>query len=503
MWLQKLMKKIFPGKPPMPLEERENIEIAQASPENQEIASPSLKAEDLNAMTPDQCSKALLSQIREGRLELPEGMTAVPDWLFRGLPWPHTADDLVTLFIPGTVQKIGNSAFTNCRNLEEVILSEGVLSIGDEAFSRCEKLRHIHLPDTVEYIGKEAFKDCRNLREIRLPAHIRKINGSAFVGSGLEESVFGNDGKKLIYCPLKRDCAEYSIPEGVEEIGSFAFYHAGARLHLPQSLKIIHSQAFIDCSFKEIEIPAHVQVESRAFSRHSAYNWFHYVRIIHGNYADALEERKENLRMTGRFSFLIPQPMKAPQEQYWKGADFRALADQCALGSVEAMGKMADFFLAKAKERAEESFYPCAACFWLYRAYLYGGEEEKHALIHWLNDHPYDAMISPGIDEKLHGNAEGILLNALGFPFFDEEREYYLSSVDSQGVVEVSAWESTEGPDEDGFGREECYDWWYLNEYLVLPQGVDMISGYSSHDKGRNEEYFRALHDQVAALRKQ
>ena len=107
-----------------------------------------------------------------------------------------------------------------------------------------------------------------------------------------------------------------------------------------------------------------------------------------------------------------------------------------------------------------------------------------------------------GVDRNAavsYGNV-GELLNALGFPFFEPGREYSLSGVDQDGVVEVSSWESDEGPDEDGFGREEFYDWWYLNEYLVLPKGVGYIHSYSNLDKRNSEEKFRALHDRVAAI---
>ena len=47
---------------------------------------------------------------------------------------------------------------------------------------------------------------------------------------------------------------------------------------------------------------------------------------------------------------------------------------------------------------------------------------------------------------------------------------------------------STEGPDEDGFGMEECYDWWYLSEDLQEQPGVRYIHDYSRRDKDNNRE---------------
>lgn len=191
--------------------------------------------------------------------------------------------------------------------------------------------------------------------------------------------------------------------------------------------------------------------------------------------------------------------MKAPKELYRKEDDFRALAQQCAAGSVEAMEEMGNYFSARAKKNAEIPFYQFAAQFWQMRAYRYGSETARQYLLEWSEANPKARMTAPALDENLEGAAYGDVLNALGFLFFESEREYNLSGIDAQGVVQVCAWESEEAPDEDAFGREECYDWWYLNKFLSLPKGVGYIHSYSFRDKRCNEKRFQALRDQVVA----
>ena len=66
-------------------------------------------------------------------------------------------------------------------------------------------------------------------------------------------------------------------------------------------------------------------------------------------------------------------------------------------------------------------------------------------------------------------------------------------------MVEVSSWSSTEGPDSDGFGMEECYDWWYLDENLNELPGVGYVHDFSRLDKQNNEEKFQKLHNAAAA----
>ena len=113
-------------------------------------------------------------------------------------------------------------------------------------------------------------------------------------------------------------------------------------------------------------------------------------------------------------------------------------------------------------------------------------------------------MVSPAVNELLSGSSYGKTLNALGFLFYEEDREYSLSGMDSHGVVEASSYESEDGPDRDGYGSETYYDWWYLDSFLSLPKGVGFIHSYSHLDRRNNEKKFIALHDEaVQALRRQ
>jgi len=419
----------------------------------------------------------LISLVQDGRLVIPDGMSEIPNRLFDGFVHGKESgvNRLVSIVVPGTVKSIGERAFGNCKNLEEVTLCEGVERIGSNAFTGCEKLKRL-----------------------QLPASVKEIDGRAFIHCGINEPVFSADGKVLICYPPEWENAEYTVPEGVEKIVWGAFWDAKhlKTVTLPQSLKLICSRAFIECGFTEITVPQNAEIEDDAFSFFNRG-----IRIIRENKLNALEEKMEYCRVNG-MSFLGRQRMKLPQAQYWKDEEFQLLTKQCAAGDVGAMERMSDYFFEKAAHEEESVFYQCAAQFWRTRAYRYGSEEAKEYLLAWCENNPNARMASPGLDENLSGTAYGELLNALGFPFFESDREYSLSGVDKDGVVEVSSWESDEGPDEDGYGREEFYDWWYLNEYLVLPEGAGYIHSYSHLDKRCNEKKFLSLHDQVAIMNK-
>lgn len=69
--------------------------------------------------------------------------------------------------MPNTVKKIADHAFYKGKNLENIQLSDNLISISDDAFHVMQKLTRITIPESVKSIGKEAFAWNSNLRMIR------------------------------------------------------------------------------------------------------------------------------------------------------------------------------------------------------------------------------------------------------------------------------------------------------------------------------------------------
>ena len=66
--------------------------------------------------------------------------------------------------IPGSVSDTGFMSFYGCKNLESVILSDGVTKISD-SFGECN-LKRIEIPTSVTTIGLAAFQECLTLEEV-------------------------------------------------------------------------------------------------------------------------------------------------------------------------------------------------------------------------------------------------------------------------------------------------------------------------------------------------
>ncbi len=102
------------------------------------------------------------------------------------------------------VKIIPENAFTQCRALERATFGSSVTSIGDLAFYCCENLETAVLPDSVESIGWRCFEDT-GLRSVRIPAACSFIDMNAFDGCDLEtievdeeNAVYSGAGNNLI-----------------------------------------------------------------------------------------------------------------------------------------------------------------------------------------------------------------------------------------------------------------------------------------------------------------
>ena len=85
-----------------------------------------------------------------------------------------------TIAIPDTVKKIGQEAFSDCKNLQTILLGGKLQKIGKKAFSNCISLEYISIPKSVQTIENKAFENCSKLDVISINA--KNIGDEAFSG---------------------------------------------------------------------------------------------------------------------------------------------------------------------------------------------------------------------------------------------------------------------------------------------------------------------------------
>lgn len=131
--------------------------------------------------------------------------------------------------IPEGVEKLGHSAFRNCK-IRSVVLPESIDRIKAKAFYRCKNLESVKLGSNTDAIEDSAFYECCSLKHIDIPASIKTINDYSFFNSGLEsielhegllylgrKSLFGTDIKS-VHLPasiknMKCDCFGSNLKE--------------------------------------------------------------------------------------------------------------------------------------------------------------------------------------------------------------------------------------------------------------------------------------------------
>lgn len=144
------------------------------------------------------------------------------------------------IVLSDSIKNIGDWAFANCYDLQNVTWGKNIERIESEAFRNCTKLQSITIPECTEYIGLNAFKGCKYLKQINFNAKKCKafmmrssMDEHVFVDAGKYSSslkvIFGNKVEvvpaSLFEAPESAyaHITEVIIPKNVKEIGAFAF----------------------------------------------------------------------------------------------------------------------------------------------------------------------------------------------------------------------------------------------------------------------------------------
>ena len=204
----------------------------------------------------------------------------------------------VSFVIPPSVTNIGNEAFRDCMNLQEISIPPSVTSIGDGAFRGCRNLQEIKvvesnrvykaidgvlytkdlktiicypkgkenvkfvIPSSVTSIGFIAFNSCWNLQEISIPPSVTSIGDGAFRGcrnlqeikvvesnrvyKAIDGVLYTKDLRTIIRYPAGKKDKKFVIPSSVTSIGFRAFSTCSnlQEINIPPSVTSIEDESF-------------------------------------------------------------------------------------------------------------------------------------------------------------------------------------------------------------------------------------------------------------------
>lgn len=219
-----------------------------------------------------------------------EGVTSVGESLFCGNDERDSNYAHITeVVLPDTVTSIGSSAFKNCYDMKQFVMSNKVSKIYYDAFNGCMSLESIKLSETLGAIGNGAFAGCAALKRIVLPENMTDLGDGAFNGcsnlqyieiQGNVNAIFSSDkacfggagskqqklevvfGPKVTVIPrylfateaTKTDnmhafITDVTIPDSVTEIQNGAFYNCYSlkNVEIGNNVKKLGGKAFYNC----------------------------------------------------------------------------------------------------------------------------------------------------------------------------------------------------------------------------------------------------------------
>ena len=118
---------------------------------------------------------------------------------------------------------IDEKAFMDKTRLEFITLGENITKIERLAFSNCKNLKDIDLSNVIT-VERNAFMDCKSLESINLASCIDVLGGAFIDCESLENVSFGNINSIGTYAFTGTSISEIELPKSLELLGINAFY---------------------------------------------------------------------------------------------------------------------------------------------------------------------------------------------------------------------------------------------------------------------------------------
>ena len=184
----------------------------------------------------------------------PQGITSIDSYAF------YNNRQVDGLTIPSTITSIGSYAFWNS-NFANITISEGVSTISTYAFYG-SKILSIVFPASVTTIGSYSLSNCTNLQSIHTNSSVSPNTlGTGYYNTQLTSDVYtvvNNNtliNGTILFAVAKGVTGTYTIPNGIETIGSYCFHDCKAsEIIFPSSVVTLESNCFLRCNAETITL---------------------------------------------------------------------------------------------------------------------------------------------------------------------------------------------------------------------------------------------------------
>ncbi len=146
------------------------------------------------------------------------------------------------IVIEDGITSIGVSAFSNCKELVEVVMPSSLLFIEDRAFNSCINMVNVSLPESLKEIGPRAFANCKSLEFITIPSKATLGQGVFSGCAGLKTAgpIGGDyniefawaDSIPALAFSNNAYLVDIFIPNNIKKIGGGAFFGCSSLIHI-------------------------------------------------------------------------------------------------------------------------------------------------------------------------------------------------------------------------------------------------------------------------------
>lgn len=194
------------------------------------------------------CKDYLLYKVNNCKtLTLPESLTSIGNWTFRGMA------ALESIVVPNAVTEMGTYAFANDTSLKSAKLSTSCPWLKEGLFSECNALQSITIPSAVTKMDGYMFTNCKALTSATFED-----------GTDLIEMGYGASWKNyglFSDCPLKTLNLGRWLSYNTEVASRSPFYSIDAlkNLNIGKNVKVIDKYMFSYCEgLEEVNLPDNI-----------------------------------------------------------------------------------------------------------------------------------------------------------------------------------------------------------------------------------------------------
>lgn len=232
------------------------------------------------------CENAFCKCKSLAHIELPPKLEAIESGAFAG------CELLETITIPASVTKIKyGGGLALCKNLKEIIVDpankrfvsyDGVLFDKVEgklvAYPLNREAKDFTIPSILQALYGHTFSQCRNLEKIVIPACISRIEKYAISNcmqlkeievsplsnyyASFDGVLYDKEGEKLLLYPINKEAKEFVVPDTIHMLDRYTFNmnkHL-EKVVIPNSVTVFGENVFYSCDgLKEVVMPDDIQ----------------------------------------------------------------------------------------------------------------------------------------------------------------------------------------------------------------------------------------------------